>query len=405
MFKSRNISRRRTAAAEPSPEVKPIDDNAAAPIDEPTPGGSMNPFSSWPKSALEDVISSLSKYAEDKGVLDSIQMIAEEIRKRPEDVVEPTAPKTANVPPTNEETMDPLEGYIKEITEAHAEVEPPPVDGLPATVLPGKLAAEMTAAKAAKLGASVAEKLKSLFLEAKPITSANESRPVRNAVDAIYAAYQQFGEAVDILEKQDRQEKEEASAQEAMMNRAKKSSTMEPEAGEQEPTNDKVASRKRAEVADENAKTQDAEEEADSKKASVKGRSLLANLITAAPVKTAARATRKDRAEFARLLSEHAPKAQSKEVNEHTVASIAEDLMRYGSSYNRILEFKGSPETMDPKYVAKEEEIRTKIQGLCTQLGVAPIYGTDPRTCTVKVSCPDRFTNDHDRQGICVPTA
>jgi hypothetical protein len=73
-------------------------------------------------------------------------------------------------------------------------------------VASAKTAAEVTTTKALKLAEDSAEKLQSLYLSAKPILAANESRPVREAVEAIYGAMVLFTEALKVLAKQSRQE-------------------------------------------------------------------------------------------------------------------------------------------------------------------------------------------------------
>jgi hypothetical protein len=51
-----------------------------------------------------------------------------------------------------------------------------------------------------------------MYLDAKPITETNDTRPVREAVEAIFRAADMFGEAVKVLNKQDMQEKSEEEA-------------------------------------------------------------------------------------------------------------------------------------------------------------------------------------------------
>ena len=525
----RRMERRRRANDLPAPQH-------ATPVDEPMASPS-NPFASWPTEALEDVLSSLAKYSEDKGVLDSIQALAEERRRRPDPPAENAAPKAASFL-SNEETSDVLEGYLAEIDAAHSKTDPIPVEGLPKTVSPSKLAAELSAAKAAKLAAELAVRLKGLFLDAKPITQVNEARAVREAVDSIFIASQKLGEAEKLLAKQAKQEEATEAAQEAALKPKKSaadkkddkkkktvivsehepgkdcpqcrdkvvhehkkkasdpltqvreafqavsnhqggdwgahgdstallkkalticnhlydSHTFPEGSDEQEllweatralrtvdefpsesddPTDDEDMSRAFVALEDlENVlrsksggKQASEDEDPDDdggggKQANAPEASsntfspLLGNLVVAASTKTAARATRKDRAEFVRLLSEHAPKAQTQELNEHAVSTIAEDLMRLGSNYARVQEWKAverdllpmgeERDAQDKKWNDKEADISARITSLCAQLGVAPVFGTDPQGKTVKVSCPDRFTNDHNREGICVPTS
>jgi hypothetical protein len=75
-----------------------------------------------------------------------------------------------------------------------------------------KVAADMTTSKAVKLSERVGEQLKALFFEAKPITNANDSRLVRDAVDSIFGAYEMMGNATKVLNKQVMQEEAEQAA-------------------------------------------------------------------------------------------------------------------------------------------------------------------------------------------------
>jgi hypothetical protein len=86
-----------------------------------------------------------------------------------------------------------------------------------------KVAADVTTDKAIKLAESAADKLKALYLDSKPITSVNESRPVREAVESIFSAMEMMGEALKVLVKQKHQEEEEAEAAKAVANRKKSS--------------------------------------------------------------------------------------------------------------------------------------------------------------------------------------
>jgi hypothetical protein len=93
----------------------------------------------------------------------------------------------------------------------------------PATTLPSKLAGEMTTSKALKAATDAQEKLKALYLECKQLTEANNTRPVRGAVELVYAAYSAFDEAVKVFNKQLMQEEQEAEAAE-IVEKKKKSS-------------------------------------------------------------------------------------------------------------------------------------------------------------------------------------
>jgi len=58
----------------------------------------------------------------------------------------------------------------------------------------------------------LAERLKEMYLDAKEVTEANDSRPVREAVEAIYRAYDLLGQAAKVLGKQQMQEQAEEDA-------------------------------------------------------------------------------------------------------------------------------------------------------------------------------------------------
>ena len=121
----------------------------------------------------------------------------------------------------DQDTMDVKEGdkNVKEIAEAHGlEHEGPAKLDRPETTLPITLngsknaAEEMSASKALKQVEKLSEKLKEMYLDAKEITIANDSRQVREAVEAIYRAYDQLGAAAKVLGKQQMQEEAEEEA-------------------------------------------------------------------------------------------------------------------------------------------------------------------------------------------------
>ena len=116
-------------------------------------------------------------------------------------------------------------GRTPEVEEAHRMINEKPAKlDRPDTVLPIKLAAETSTSKALKMAESAADKLKSLYLETKPVCEANDTRPVREAVEAIYHAHAAFNEAMKVLSKQEEQEKQEAEA--AEIKTKKKSSVL-----------------------------------------------------------------------------------------------------------------------------------------------------------------------------------
>lgn len=117
-------------------------------------------------------------------------------------------------------------GRTPEIAEAHSEVDDNTGISRPATVAPIKLAAEMTTSKAVKMVERLADQLKALYLEAKPVTTVLDSRPVREAVESVYRAYDMLGEAAKVLNKLNMQEEQEAAALEVKDKNKKKSSVL-----------------------------------------------------------------------------------------------------------------------------------------------------------------------------------
>ena len=112
----------------------------------------------------------------------------------------------------NQDTGKVEEGSLPEAAEAHSKVDDNTGIKRPETVLPSKLAGEMTLSKAVKEAEGYGKQLKGLYLEAKALTSVNDTRPVRAAVEAIYAAGNMFDEACKVLNKQSMQEDQEAEA-------------------------------------------------------------------------------------------------------------------------------------------------------------------------------------------------
>ena len=119
-------------------------------------------------------------------------------------------------------------GRTPEIGQAHSKLEDHTGITRPATELPSKFAAgDMTTTKALKIVEKLGDNLKSLYFEAKPVTEVLDSRPVREAVEAIYRAYDMMGEAGKVLNKQRMQEDAEEKAFEVKeKNKGKKSSIL-----------------------------------------------------------------------------------------------------------------------------------------------------------------------------------
>jgi hypothetical protein len=128
-------------------------------------------------------------------------------------------------------------GRTPEIGEAHSKLEDNTGIKHPETVEPIKLneqqglktgaktAADMTTSKAVKQSEQVGNDLKKMYLDAKSLTNVNDTRPVREAVEAIFRAADLFDEATKTLNKQHQQEESEAEAAKIKTeNKGKKSS-------------------------------------------------------------------------------------------------------------------------------------------------------------------------------------
>lgn len=124
-------------------------------------------------------------------------------------------------------------GRTPEIAEAHAGLEDNTGIQHPATTAPISLngqqslktAADLSTGKAVKQSESLGNDLKKMYLEAKSLTVVNDTRPVREAVEAIFRAADMFDEATKTLNKQNQQELSEAEAAKIKSeNKGKKSS-------------------------------------------------------------------------------------------------------------------------------------------------------------------------------------
>jgi hypothetical protein len=116
-------------------------------------------------------------------------------------------------------------GRTPEIGEAHAQLDESPARlERPVTTAPIKLAADMSAGRALKESERFGNELKKMYLDAKSLTQVNDTRPVREAVEAIFRAADMFDEATKTLNKQDQQEKNEAEAAEIKAKNKKSSS-------------------------------------------------------------------------------------------------------------------------------------------------------------------------------------
>lgn len=104
-------------------------------------------------------------------------------------------------------------GRTPEISQAHGLTDDNTGISRPSTVVPAKFAGDISANSAVKKAEGYANQLRNLYLEAKQIASVNETRPVRDALETIYAASVKMGEAIKTLANQARQEEDEKEAQ------------------------------------------------------------------------------------------------------------------------------------------------------------------------------------------------
>jgi hypothetical protein len=120
-------------------------------------------------------------------------------------------------------------GRTPEIAKAHAEIEDNTGIKRPATELVTKFAADdMSTGAALKKVETAGKELQALYLETKKVTKTLDSRPVREAIEAIYRAYDMMGEAAKVLNKQKMQEDAEEKAIEIKdTNKGKKSSLLD----------------------------------------------------------------------------------------------------------------------------------------------------------------------------------
>jgi hypothetical protein len=118
-------------------------------------------------------------------------------------------------------------GRTPEIGEAHSMLEDNTGITKHETTEPIKLnkqAAEKTTGKAVKESEQIGNDLKKMYLDAKSLTSVNDTRAVREAVEAIFRAADMFDEATKALNKQHQQEESEAAAAEIKAKNKKASS-------------------------------------------------------------------------------------------------------------------------------------------------------------------------------------
>jgi hypothetical protein len=255
----------------------------------PKPSADITQLSSDTLAKMQKALAGSEDLMNDKAAQAFIAAIAEELMNRPVEVEQEQAPAPAAPVPVAASfgglniasaqggswfVTDKDSGTIKEdggrtpeIGEAHSKLDDNTGIKRPATELPSKFATEweckncdhtkeqhkggkcelspencdctkwekisssktasgeMTTNKAVKLTERMGEQLKALYLEAKPATEVLDSRPVREAIEAIYRAYDMMGEAAKVLNKLYMQEQAEEQAT-AVKEKNKKSSLL-----------------------------------------------------------------------------------------------------------------------------------------------------------------------------------
>jgi hypothetical protein len=104
---------------------------------------------------------------------------------------------------------------VKEIAQAHKLRDDNTGIDRPATVLPSKLAAEMTPAKCLKACEDAKEDLKKLYLDLKHVCKVNDVAAVRNAIESVWSAATLFDDAAKAFNKMIMAEEAEEEATKA----------------------------------------------------------------------------------------------------------------------------------------------------------------------------------------------
>jgi hypothetical protein len=116
--------------------------------------------------------------------------------------------------------------------------------------------------------------------------------------------------------------------------------------------------------------------------------------------------TKKERIRFGETFREHCPKLWDipREQREREIAL----LLRRSTAYKAIQE-KWCNEPLSEKkeayYLKREKNIEQRITEFLATIDAKPTFGGDPRGATVKIICPDGFTDDWGHEGLCVPTS
>ena len=245
-----NASRKKAdkpPAAQPQPPATP----APAPqtSKEPIPEGGTFDISTLSSEALSKAVkalASISEFEQDKSAQALIEAMTAELKTRPIENDEEKAPaqpapaapapvmsslfgglKLASWFTTDGDELDVVEGgeRVKEIGEAHSELDDNTGISRPTTVKSIKLASDMNISKAVKQSEKLGQDLRNLYLEAKSLTNVNDTRPVREAVESIFQAANLFNDATKTLNKQLMQEQQTEEAIKIKENNSKKKSS------------------------------------------------------------------------------------------------------------------------------------------------------------------------------------
>ncbi len=118
--------------------------------------------------------------------------------------------------------------------------------------------------------------------------------------------------------------------------------------------------------------------------------------------------TTKNKMEFAFFMARHSTCTQSD----------VQRLLRFAATHQRLQtdacngpDYSRCRSEAEREYVAKNfakgtrklEKCEEKIRLICWTFNAFPVFGEDPRGCTVKIRVPDGTTNDFGQEGICVP--
>lgn len=118
------------------------------------------------------------------------------------------------------------------------------------------------------------------------------------------------------------------------------------------------------------------------------------------------RATQKQRIEFIKKITEHCPKLG--EIPWEERYRELQLLLRRGASYGTIQELwcnEQMSERREAQVIKREKNLEKKIAEFLAKIDAKPIFGGDPRGNTVKIVCPDGYSDDWGNTGLCLVTS